>query len=260
MFETVIWREQDSLGNRGFDVNYLNPVIFFRPVEFSLGSPDNVIMGFGFRMRMLKTTHLYGQFLLDEFKLSEIKANKGWWGNKFGIQAGIKTFNLFGIKNLYALAEANIVRPFTYSHNDYFENNGNYNQPLAHPLGANFAEGIAQIRYEKGRWFGSALIKVSIQGTDYDTLNMGYNIYRSYDENKNEYGNKLFQGSKQNQNLAEFSIGYLINPLWFLTARIGYRRIFNKFQNNPGDAYNSYNQNIVFLGLYTAIGNREGLF
>src|SRR5690606_20577986 len=41
LFENIIWRGSDTNQARVFDVNYLNPVIFFRPVEYSLGSPDN---------------------------------------------------------------------------------------------------------------------------------------------------------------------------------------------------------------------------
>ena len=260
MFETVIWRGRDSLGNRGFDVNYLNPIIFYRPVEFSLGSPDNVIMGFGGRLRIFKTTHLYGQFLLDEFKLSELKAKTGWWGNKFGIQGGIKTYRLFGIKNLYALGEVNIVKPFTYSHGSYMENNGNYGQPLAHPLGANFAEGIANIRYEKKRWSVNSFIKIIEYGADYDTLNVGNNIYRSYDDNRNEYGNKFLQGAKHKMNVFEISIKYLINPRWMLSAQLGYRFINEQYQHYPNNNYITINSSSIFFGLYTHIGNREGLY
>lgn len=256
MFETVIWRGKDSLGNRGFDVNYMNPIIFYRPVEFSLGSPDNVIMGIGGRLRVFKTTHLYGQFLLDEFKLSEIKAGKGWWGNKFGIQAGIKTFKLFGLKNLFALSELNIVRPFTYSHDDYFSNYGNYNQPLAHPSGANFVEGIAQIRYEKKRLAFTLMLQLLKQGRDSDSTNTGFNIYRSYNNNRNEYGNKILQGVVQNRSFIEISVSYVINPQWQLWAKIGYRKIMEKQSINSS----KINSNLIFFGIYTAIGNREGLY
>lgn len=256
MFETVIWRGQDSLGYRGFDVNYLNPIIFYRPVEFSLGSPDNVIMGFGFRLRIFKTTHLYGQFLLDEFKLSELKAKTGWWGNKFGIQGGIKTYRFCGIKNLYALGEIHLVKPFTYSHGSYMENNGNFSQPLAHPLGANFAEGIANVRYQKNRLYVNTFLSISVYGAD-DTLNRGNNIYRSYDDNRLEYGNKLFQGDKHKITSIEISAGYILNPKWQLSARIGYKRIIdNHYDNTRFDTY----QQFFFFGLYTAIGNREGLY
>lgn len=257
MFETVIWHGKDSIGNRGFDVNYLNPIIFYRPVEFSLGSPDNVIMGFGGRLRIFRTTHLYGQFLLDEFKLSEIKAKTGWWGNKFGIQAGIKTYRFSGINNLFALAEVNIVRPFTYSHGSYMENNGNYSQPLAHPLGANFAEGITNIRYQKNRWYFNTLVKVYVYGADHDTLNTGYDIYRSYDDNRNEYGNKLLQGDKYRITSIEISLGYILNPKWQLSSKFGFRRIMiHPYDHTSFNAYQSF----IFFGIYTAIGNREGLY
>ncbi len=257
MFETVIWRGQDSLGNRGFDVNYLNPIIFYRPVEFSLGSPDNVIMGFGGRLRIFKTTHLYGQFLLDEFKLDELKAKKGWWGNKYGIQAGIKTYNLFGIKKLYALGEVNIVRPFTYSHWSYMDNYGNNSQPLAHPLGSNFAEGIANICYQKNRWSIKSLVKIYVNSADKDSTNYGNNIYRSYLDNVNEYGNKLFQGDKHKIISTEISASYILNPKWQLSAKIGFRRLLNYPYDHT--SFNSY-QNMIFFGLSTAIGNREGLY
>ena len=45
LFESIIWKAEDSSGYRGFDINYLNPVIFYRPVEFSVGSPDNALLG-----------------------------------------------------------------------------------------------------------------------------------------------------------------------------------------------------------------------
>ena len=45
VFESVIWQADNLSYNRGFDISYLNPIIFYRPVEFSKNSPDNVMMG-----------------------------------------------------------------------------------------------------------------------------------------------------------------------------------------------------------------------
>lgn len=43
-FESVIW---DDTNGRGFDINYLNPIIFYRAIEFSTGSKGgNAIIGF----------------------------------------------------------------------------------------------------------------------------------------------------------------------------------------------------------------------
>ena len=44
LFEAIIWQSRDENFERGFDVHYLNPIIFYRPVEFSKHSPDNILM------------------------------------------------------------------------------------------------------------------------------------------------------------------------------------------------------------------------
>ena len=210
-FETVIWQVYDSIGYRGFDINYINPIIFFRPIEFSLGSPDNVIMGMGARYRVFENTHIYGQFLLDEFKLSEWKAKKGWWGNKFGFQLGIKTYKLFNSPRWFALLECNTVRPFTYTHSDYLSNWGNMHQPMAHPLGANFIEWIAQLAYYTKPWTISLHLLYQRQGLSNDTFNAGENIYWSYNQNRQEYGYYLLSGINNNIQQANFRISYEIS-------------------------------------------------
>ncbi len=230
LFETVIWRGEDSLGVRGYDINYLNPIIFFRPVEYSLGSPDNVIMGGGAKIKIAKKQHLYGQFILDEFKLAEVKAKTGWWGNKYGLQCGIRSFDLFKIKGLYLQAEFNYVRPFTYSHGNSLENHGHYFQSNAHPLGANFEELLFIAKYKKKRSVFSVKAIYAKYGIDKGDINVGQNIYRSYDDNRNEYGNYILQGRLYKQLFAEIKYSYLINPKWNLQFETGftYRNLGNR--------------------------------
>ncbi len=87
--------------------------------------------------------------MLDQIK----HYSNGWWGNKQGFQLGMKYIDLFSVKNLDLQLEANVMRPFVYSHNDSVANYSNYNQPLAHPLGANFDEYIAILRWQPGvKW------------------------------------------------------------------------------------------------------------
>ncbi len=193
-FETVVWQGEDSIGHRGFDVNYLNPFIFFRPIEFSIGSPDNVLLGAGFRLKLFKRLHWYGQFLFDEFKISEIKSQQGWWGNKFAFQQGIKIFDVFNIKNLYLQAECNVIRPFTYSHTDYMNNWGNNHQPMAHANGSNLIEWLANIAYSSKRFIYSIQFNYLRQGISNTLFNAGDNIYHSYNFNRQEYGYHLLKG------------------------------------------------------------------
>ena len=139
IFESVVWAGKDSLEQRNFDVNYLNPIIFFRPVEYSIGSADNSFLGANLKVRIFKKHIFYGQLILDEFLLKELKSGDGWWANKYGFQFGYKVFDLFNVQGLGAQIEYNEVRPFTYSHVSSLQNYGHMNQSLAHPLESNLS-------------------------------------------------------------------------------------------------------------------------
>ena len=85
LFETVVFARENQ-----FELQYLNPVILYRTVEGAIGSPDNVLLGLDVKWNLFKKASIYTQFVLDEFKISEITAGTGWWANKYGLQLGIK--------------------------------------------------------------------------------------------------------------------------------------------------------------------------
>jgi hypothetical protein len=212
LFDAIVWENADSTGYRGFDFQYLNPVIFLmRPVEESFGSPDNSLMGVTFNVRINKHFNVYGQWLLDEFKLSEVTANDGWWANKFGYQLGISGWNLFNVKTLNARFEFNQARPYTYSYATTIECYGHYNQPLAHPLGANFREYIVMSSYTRKNWMINLKLNFAMYGIDTAGLDYGQNIFIPYDQRVADYGNEIGQGLKTNHAICDFSIAYLLN-------------------------------------------------
>ncbi len=196
LFESIIWQANDSLSSRGFDVNYLNPIIFYRPVEFAAGSADNAIIGLGLDFKIYPSYLIYGQLVLDEFLLDQFTAGDGWWANKFGIQLGIKGFDAMGIEGLYFQAEFNLVRPFTYSHGSPVQNNAHFDEPLAHPLGANFYEGLMIGAYEFGDWELRDHMSFTLKGDDPDGCNLGGDIFRSYESPYRILGNYIGQGTR----------------------------------------------------------------
>ena len=129
IFESVIYGRSDN-----FAFGYFNPIILYRSVEQQEDSADNILLGLNAKINLLHSIQFYGQILLDEFHLDELIVNpNGWWGNKFGLQAGVKYIDAFGLEHLYLQAEWNRVRPYTYAH--VFDlGYSHYNQPLAHPL------------------------------------------------------------------------------------------------------------------------------
>lgn len=217
IFEAVVWRAQDSVRHRSFDVTYLNPFLFFRPVEFNMGSPDNVLMGIGGKWIIGKQSFVYGQFMLDEFKLKEIKANKGWWANKYAYQVGFKTFGLFKKYKSVFLAEYNHCRPFTYSHSYTLQNYGYLYRPLAHPIGSNFREFYTCFSMALPKqWYIDASASLLRYGIDPTGLNYGSDLYkRSYSYTK-PYGNTIAQGIVNNEATVNLNLSRLIKPEWRL--------------------------------------------
>lgn len=67
IWENVIFDRQDSLENDRFEVDYFNPLIFYRAVEHGLNSSDNVLLGMDWKWNFLSRFSFYGQFVLDEF-------------------------------------------------------------------------------------------------------------------------------------------------------------------------------------------------
>ena len=43
LFQAVIWILQDSSGRRSVPWNYMNPLIFLKPIEFSTQSEGNIV-------------------------------------------------------------------------------------------------------------------------------------------------------------------------------------------------------------------------
>ncbi len=174
--------------NNQYELQYLVPVVFYRQVEQALGSPDNAVMGADASVLLFKHFELYGQFLLDEFNFNQIRANRKVWTNKNGIQAGLKYVNVFGIANLDATAEINIVRPYTYSHRDSLANYTHYNQALAHPSGANFKEVCGKVHYQPVQRF-TVTYSFAVQSIGLDTANSdwGQNPLISYNNRPSRF-------------------------------------------------------------------------
>ena len=256
LFESVIW-ENDN--DRGFDVNYLNPVIFFRAIEFSTGSRGgNALIGLSAKYKFTNRVNAYAQLIIDEFSSSDIFGGKGSYKNKTGYQLGAKYYDAFGIKSLYLQAEYNRVRPFTYSHNTVVLNYGHNNQSMAHTLGTNFSEFIAIARYQHRRIFGDLKFIVAKRGFEFNTAEdsffYGGSIYGTEDNRISDEGNDLAQGNTTDFLHAELQGGYLINPATNL--KIYASVIFRDFQPMVDTPVNFENQTTwLNFGLRTDLFN-----
>lgn len=226
VFESVIFNRADTTNPRyqgGFDIAYLNPIIFYRAVEQQLGSPDNAAIGADFRWNLWKRLSIYGQIYIDELIVAQLRNGLGWWGTKQGWQLGLKYVNVLNINNLDYQIEWNAVRPYTYSHNFKYNEYSHYNQPLAHPLGANFYELIQIVRYQPfPRWQMRCLMMYAITGID-DGKNRGGNIFLNNATHAQDFGNFIGQGIRQEILLVDAQLRFQPMHNFFVDMKALYR-------------------------------------
>lgn len=232
LFEGVVFSR-----NGQFEMQYLNPIIFYRAVEQAVGSPDNVVIGLNWKWNFLKRFSFYGQFLLDELSVGDlIDLGGGWWGNKFALQAGLKYVDAFGLDHLDMQVEFNMARPYTYSFRDSSANYTHYNQPLAHPLGSNFMEFIGIVNYQPfPRMNIRAQLNYSIYGQDSLGSNWGSNPSIGYNSREQELNNQIGQGVKTNLFILQLHWSYQIRHNMFADVQFMYRRedaVLDALDNN----------------------------
>lgn len=245
LFEAVVFdRESDQ-----FELQYLNPIILYRTIEHSLGSPDNVLLGFSGRWDIWRRVSLYGQLIFDEFKFDELFGNDGWWGNKFGFQVGAKYINAFGVDQLDLQVEYNQARPFTYSHYDSIGSYSNYNQPMSHAMGANLQEAIGIVRYmpiDKLELEGKVFLVNTAEDTD--SVYYGTNILRPNDTRNGDYGIEQGQGVGVNNFIVSLTARYMLKHNFYIEAQY-FRR-----------DYNSVDDSLDLLTQTLSLGVRWNLF
>ncbi|HEV7349422.1 hypothetical protein [Telluribacter sp.] len=226
VFEAEVFSRGDSTGGGGYDLNYLNPIIFYRFVESYIGSEDNALLGFDFRWLLAQRGSLYGQFMMDEFLTRAFFNNQGSWTKKYGLQLGGKYVDAFGIPNVDLQLEYNLVRPYTYSHRDGARNYAHFRQPLAHPLGANFVEVLGILRYKVSpRLTTYFTVMWSDKGLDSFGRNWGGNILLDYDTRFRNLGNYITQGKTTVTKSADLRLSYMLAHNLFIEGRYLGRRV-----------------------------------
>lgn len=209
LFETAV-----SAGENGIDAGFLNPILFYRSLEFNRGEDaGNAIVGLTAKYKLNKNISLYSQLVVDEFSVGNL-GDLSDWRHKYAYQLGVKYFDAFKVENLFLQLEYNHARPYTFAHKTPILNYGNYSQPLGHLWGANFREAVAIARYKKDRWSGSAKIIVGKKGFDLEdqAISYGGDIYQSYQDRFGDTGIEITQGNTAKIFMVDIQANYLINP------------------------------------------------
>lgn len=130
---------------RNMDLEYLNPLSFYKSLEHALRDRDNSMIGVDMTVRPLKNIELRGSFILDDIIFGEV--GNDYWSNKYAWNLGA-WFSPdcpldFGVE--YARIE-----PYMFSHFDSLNNYANDNRLIGIGLMPNSEEYSATARY----WLG----------------------------------------------------------------------------------------------------------
>jgi len=235
IFESIIYNPWLPNGRRGFEISYLNPVIFYRSAEQSLGSADNSFLGLNAKYNFFKRFQLYGQLVLDDFNFSRRDEGSGFVGNKYGYQAGLKYIDAFTLPGLDLQFEYNRLRPYTYQHFNVSSNYTHFSQHLGHAAGANLYDYTFIARYRPFlKWNFTLVFSQLEKGLDLNTnaINYGGDVNHAFINWPAEFGNEVGQGNRLQVRQASGQLSYQIGQTDnYIEGFLRYRR--EKLANNP---------------------------
>jgi hypothetical protein len=250
LFEAQVFNRRDR-----YEFSYMNPIIFSTAMSRYNGAGDKSLIGLTGKIIFARHFQLYGQAALNEFKIGELLGGRGWYGNKWAIQAGGKYFNAFGINNLDLQGEIDAVRPYTYSAQDTIANYTNYNQPLADPLGSGFVKAIGFIQYQPVKnLYVSAKATFYRRGVDTGSKNYGNNIFKNYPSKSTEYGVAIINGPEARCQMLNLNVSYQIRRNIFFDLGGTYRKFESdvaatSVSSTTGTTVPTFSTTSFYLGL-----------
>ena len=244
VFETVIWPDQDSLRRKDMSWSIASPVIFLHGHKSPSGVSNNSITGLNAKYKLWKGTFLYSQLAVQGL------ASGNSWKNRYALQAGIRSGNVFAIPNLNLLTEFNLVRPYMYAGESDFVNVTHFSQPMADPLGANFKEGIVVADYSYRNWWFRVEGIVAKYGADSNAhVNYGHDVFKPITTRTAEDNVKTGQGVSTNYLFADIKVAYIINAKTNLRLETGFT--YRKDSNH----LRVFNDQVFYIGIRSSFRN-----
>jgi hypothetical protein len=238
IFETVMWPNQDSSRDTDITPWLASPIMFVHGATAPSGLHNNIMAGGTVSYQLSKQTKLYGQLVLDHM------GTKGSWERRYGLQAGIRSNNIFKLPHLNGLLEYNQASPYMYATTSLFINYAHDNQPLAHPLGANFREVFGLLQYSYKQWQFRLSGFVAKYGADSSkTANYGHDVFKPLQTHSTTSNVSIGDGMAAHILYAEARLAYLLNPATNMRLETGFT-----FRNEKSNAFN-YQDRIFYIGI-----------
>lgn len=218
-YEGVMFTDTSSAHRRdGFDVAYLNPIIFYRSVEQDRNSPDNALVGLSIGWTAVPGVRVYGDLLLDELT-AELIGKKNW-ANKWAWTLGAHVVDL-PVSGLSLRGEWTRLRPYLYAHITPASAFLHYGDGLGHPAGPNAVDWSFFADYQATpRLHAQLNVGYTRRGRNTETENYGSDASLPYTTRVSNTDVTILQGVRQTQWLVEASVGYELLPRLYAAGAV----------------------------------------
>lgn len=198
IIKNTVYNNPDTTGKFTPGIAEFNPVML--PVETA---NSHSIWGLNMKISMLPTMWIYSQVAFDN-----LVGNREM---KTAMQAGVKYFDAFGLKGLYLQGEFNQAEPSAYDWDNKTLYWLHYREPLAHPYGNNFSEGIFNVVYSLRRWQFNSFTRLTQQLNSSTGSNASGGFPAVTDNSKVLLHNSQINWYLNPKTTAHFSLGYIIH-------------------------------------------------
>lgn len=122
-------------GDRGPEITYLNPLMFYWAAQSYLGDKDNLMMGIDVDVHPGNGLRFYLAYVVDDLKKLKVLSND--FANKFSVQAGMLWVDPPGLRDADLRVEYVRIEPWIYTHKFPINTFRHFDSPLGHALGPN---------------------------------------------------------------------------------------------------------------------------
>jgi hypothetical protein len=129
------FQEQVIYGDRGPELAYLNPIMFYWAAQSYLGDKDNVLMGIDADIHPGHGLRAWAAYVVDDLKKMRVFTSD--FANKFSLQAGFLWVYPCGWQDTDIRAEYVRIEPWIYTHRYPINTYAHFGAPLGHALGPN---------------------------------------------------------------------------------------------------------------------------
>ncbi|MCP4631934.1 MAG: capsule assembly Wzi family protein [candidate division Zixibacteria bacterium] len=132
---TLGFSESAIYGERGFDLGYLIPVMFYWSEQHYLGDRDNLLISLDATYYPFPKYKFYTSIILDDLTIGKLGGDD--WANKWAVQLGVQNTDPLGIAGLSVGVEYIRIEPYVYTHFFNVNSYTNHDQFLGYPLQPN---------------------------------------------------------------------------------------------------------------------------